>query len=166
VADGFTEFVTTHSRALLRTGWLLSGNEATAQDLVQTALMKSWSRWDRLDAAGADAYVRRVMVATFITWKRRRWHGEVPTEVLPELAGDQDMFGDSDLRGVVMTALGALPRRQRAVIVLRFFNDLTEAETAKALGCSTGTVKSQTAKALAHLRSSELADLLTEESAP
>ena len=164
--DGFAEFVATHSRSLLRTGWLLSGNETTAQDLVQTALMKSWPRWDRVEAAGAEAYVRRVMVSTFLTWRRRRWHGEVPTEVLPDLAGDRDVFGDNDMRGVVMQALGTLASRQRAVVVLRYFNDLTEAETAKALGCSVGTVKSQTAKAFAHLRVSELADLLTEESAP
>ena len=165
MADGFTEFVTTHSRALLRTGWLLSGNEATAQDLVQTALMKSWSRWDRVEAAGAEAYVRRVMISTFLTWRRRRWHAEVPGEILPDLAGDRDVFGDSDLRDVVMTALGTLAGRQRAVVVLRYYNDLTEVETAKALGCSVGTVKSQTAKAFTHLRTSELADLLTEESA-
>lgn len=106
--DGFDEFVTTHSRSLLRTGWLLSGSEATAQDLVQTALMKSWPRWDRVETAGAEAYVRRVMVSTFLTWRRRRWHGEVPVEVLPDLAGDRDVFGDSDLRGVVVKALGTL----------------------------------------------------------
>jgi RNA polymerase sigma-70 factor (sigma-E family) len=166
VPDGFDEFVAAHSRSLLRTGWLLSGNEATAQDLVQTALMKSWPRWDRVQAVGAEAYVRQIMISTFLTWRRRRWHGEVPTEALPDLAGGRDVFGDSDLRGVVMQALGTLAGRQRAVVVLRYFVDLTEAETAKALGCSIGTVKSQTAKAFAHLRASCLAELLTEETAP
>ena len=164
--EGFREFVTTHSHSLLRTGWLLAGNEATAQDLVQTALMKTWPRWDRLDVAGAEAYVQRVMLSTFLTWRRRRWHGEMPVAALPDLPEDRDVFRDSDLRAAVMKSLGSLPRRQRAVVVLRFFNDLTEVETAKVLGCSVGTVKSQTAKAFAHLRTSELADLITEESLP
>jgi RNA polymerase sigma-70 factor (sigma-E family) len=163
VPEGFREFVTAHSRSLLRTGWLLAGDEATAQDLVQTALLKTWPRWERLDPAGAEAYVQRVMISTFLTWRRRRWHGEMPVDELPELAEDRDVFGDSDMRSAVVKALATLPRRQRAVVVLRFFDDLTEVETAKVLGCSVGTVKSQTAKAFTHLRTSELADLLTEE---
>ena len=131
----------------------MTGNEATGQDLVQTTLVKMWSRWPRVTRQDApDAYARRVMVSTFLTWNRRRWHGEVPSASLPDRAETRDPFAEADLRASVAQALRMLPRRQRAVVVLRFFDDLTETQCAEALGCSLGTVKSQTSKALARLR--------------
>jgi RNA polymerase sigma-70 factor (sigma-E family) len=148
--DGFDAFVVARSPALLRFGWLLTGNRATAEDLVQAALMRTWARWGRLDSVeGAEPYVRRVMVTQYATWWRRRWRAEVPTETLPDRA---DAPPDLDLRESVRTALGSLPRRQRAVVVLRYVEDLSVAETARILGCTAGTVKSQTAKALGTLR--------------
>jgi RNA polymerase sigma-70 factor (sigma-E family) len=151
--DGFRDFVATRSPALVRSAWLLTGNEATAQDLVQTALAKVWVRWGRVTRHDApEAYTRRVMVSTFLTWKRRRSHGELAVAAIPDRVEAHDAFADADLRGLVAQALRALPRRQRAVVVLRFFDDLTEAQAADVLGCSVGTVKSQTSKALKWLR--------------
>ena len=165
VEEEFREFVATRQRALLRTAWLLTGDWAAAEDLVQTALVRTWPHWRRIGERGAEAYVRRVMHNTFNTWWRRRWRGETPTAELPEHAVP-DAFGESDVRGALVAALHRLPRRQRAVVVLRFFDDLTEAQAADALGCATGTVKSQTSKALATLRRDpRLADLVTLESA-
>ncbi len=153
--EGFGAFVTERSPALVRSAWLLTGDRATAQDLVQTALAKTWVRWDRVVRQEApEGYVRRVMVTTYLSWRRRRWHGELPTDTVPERAAERDLFGEAELRATVRAALDELPRRQRAVVVLRYFDDLTEAQTAQALGCSVGTVKSQSAKALAKLRAS------------
>ena len=85
VAEDFRTYVVGRQRALLRTAWLLTGDHALAEDLVQTALVRAWPHWERIARAeGADAYVRRVMVNKSIDWRRRRWRGEVPTEVLPE----------------------------------------------------------------------------------
>jgi RNA polymerase sigma-70 factor (sigma-E family) len=163
--DGFREFVATRSAALVRSAWLLTGNEASAQDLVQTALAKTWVRWPTVIRQDApEAYVKRVMVSTYLTWRRRRWHGERSVAVLPDRIEAPDEFAMADLRGAVGDALAALPPRQRAVVVLRFFDDLTEAATAEVLGCSIGTVKSQAAKALASLRGHpQLQNLLSDE---
>ncbi|HVA59089.1 MAG TPA: SigE family RNA polymerase sigma factor [Mycobacteriales bacterium] len=151
--DGFRDFVAARSRSLLRTAWLLTGDWPTAEDLVQTALAKTWLRWGsirrREDPA---AYVRRAMVNTYSTWWRRRWTGEIPTAAPPEGRVRDDPFAAVDTRGSLLAALEQLPRRQRAVVVLRFYDDFTEAQVAAMLGCSVGTVKSQTAKALAKLR--------------
>ncbi|HEX8004353.1 MAG TPA: SigE family RNA polymerase sigma factor [Mycobacteriales bacterium] len=146
----FAEFVAARQRALLRAGWLLTGDWASAEDLVQTALVRTWPHWHRLpDADRAEAYVRRVMFTTYASWWRRRWRGETPTADLPDRAAGA---ADTDLRAALVAAVLRLPRRQRAVVVLRFLDDLTEARAAEVLGCSVGTVKSQTAKALATLR--------------
>lgn len=163
--DGFREFVASRSAALVRSAWLLTGDEREAQDLVQTALAKTWSRWSRVVRQDApEGYVRRVMLSTYLTSTRRRWRGEVPVDRLPERAVAGDAFAAVDLRGPVHAALRELPPRQRAVVVLRFFDDLTETQTADVLGCSVGTVKSQAAKALAKLRASApLRGLLDEE---
>jgi RNA polymerase sigma-70 factor (sigma-E family) len=150
VRDGtetFDSFVSARSRALLRTAYLLTRDHALAEDLVQTALAKAWFHWSRIQADNPEPYVRRILVTTYSSWWRRRWNGEVPTEELPDgpaPAGADDL----DL----WDAIGRLPRRQRAVVVLRFYEDLSEAETARLMGSSVGTVKSQTAKALAKLR--------------
>jgi RNA polymerase sigma-70 factor (sigma-E family) len=150
-AAGFDAFVAARGDALWRSAWLLTGDHQLAEDLVQTALAKSWRAWSRVGPEGFEPYVRRVLFTTYAAWWRRRWNGERPTEDLPEQPGGQT---DSDTRHDLVTALAALPRGQRAVVVLRYFEDLTEAETADVLGVTVGTVKSQTSRALAALRSS------------
>ena len=155
--DGFDDFVASRGDALWRSAWLLTGDAHLAEDLVQTALGKSFPAYARVSADGSfEAYVRRVMFTTYAAWWRRRWNGERPTDALPERAGP-DWAGptsDPEARQDLAAALAALPRGQRAVVVLRFFEDLTEKQTAGLLGISIGTVKSQTARALAALRAS------------
>lgn len=146
----FDSFVAARGPSLLRTAFLLTGDPHRAEDLVQTALGKTWPRWGSIDAGPREAYVRKVMLTTYIAWWRRRWNAEYPTASLPEHpATDRDL----DQRRDLLTALAALPKGQRAVIVLRYFEDLTEVQTAELLGCTVGTVKSQGARALATLRS-------------
>ena len=158
---GFAEFVAARSPALLRTAYLLTGDWAAGEDLLQTTLEQCWRRWGRL-RGNPEAYVRQAMLRTFLSWRRRRWTGEVPTQELPEVGVD-DATGAVDDRDRVWQALLRLPRRQRAVVVLRYFDDLSESETAHALGISVGTVKSQASKALASLRVDEtLADRVDE----
>ena len=166
-SDGFTEFVAGHGRSLLRTAWLLTGDWAAAEDLVQTTFGTAWRHWDRV--AGTDvplSYVRRIMLNTHLKARRRRWHGEHPVAVVPE---EPDRPADaaletSDIRHSLCAALATLPPRQRAVVVLRYFSDLSENQTAAELGCSVGTVKSQASRAMAALRSHPaLAGLLTME---
>lgn len=161
----FEEYVATRSAALWRSAWLLTGDRQRAEDLVQTALMKCWRRWDRIGDAGAvEAYVRRAMVTTYTDWWRRRWNGELPTEDLPDRPDRPDAATDPGVRRDVLVALATLPRGQRAVVVLRFFDDLTEQQTAATLGISVGTVKSQTFRALRTLRTSGLLDDHREDS--
>jgi RNA polymerase sigma-70 factor (sigma-E family) len=158
--QAFAAYVAGRRRALLRAAWLLTGDWHLAEDLVQTSLAKTYLAWQRMDSP--DAYVRRVMVTTYVTWWRRRWHGEQPTADLPETA--MPPGADYGVRQQVYAVLRELPRRQRAVVVLRYFEDLTETETAAALGCSVGTVKSQNARAMARLRAhAALADLAPTE---
>lgn len=150
----FEEFVASRGRDLWRSAWLLTGDAQKAEDLVQTALMKCWRRWSSIADDGAvEAYVRRTMLTTYTDWWRRKWNGERPTELVPD-AVHRDV--DPGLRQDTLAALAVLPRGQRAVIVLRFYEDLTEAQTAEALGISVGTVKSQTSRALNALRSSKI----------
>jgi RNA polymerase sigma-70 factor (sigma-E family) len=148
-SSGFDAFVTARGPALLRTAYLLTGDRQRAEDLVQTALGKTWPRWDSIDAGPREAYVRKVMLTTYIAWWRRRWNAEYPTEQLPDVP---ERPGDPDQRRDLLTALATLPKGQRAVVVLRYFEDLTEVQTAELLGCTVGTVKSQHARALATLR--------------
>ncbi len=151
----FEEFVASRGRDLWRTAWLLTGDAHKAEDLVQTTLAKCWRRWSSIVRDGTpEAYVRRAMVNTYTDWWRRKWNGERPTEVLPETAMHID--ASIDERQDTLAALAALPRGQRAVLVLRFYEDLTEAQTAEALDISVGTVKSQTSRALRALRSSPI----------
>ncbi|WP_233599676.1 SigE family RNA polymerase sigma factor [Micromonospora sp. M71_S20] len=150
--EEFRDFVAARSGALLRTAYLLSGDWATAEDLLQTALTKTYLAWKRLGGIEAiEPYARRVMINTSTSWWRRRWHGERPTEVLPERAGTDEIEQQLD-RDLLWRHLSALPSRQRAVLVLRFYEDMSEAQTAALLGISPGTVKSQTSRALGTLR--------------
>jgi RNA polymerase sigma-70 factor (sigma-E family) len=151
----FDDFVATRSTRLLRTAFLLTHDRALAEDLVQTSLAKAWFAWGRIEGQ-PDAYVRRVMVNTYSSWWRRRWNGEEATAELPERAAGAGHRPTEDVRVDDRTdlwrALARLPKRQRAVVVLRFYEDLSEIETADILQCSVGTVKSQASRALAKLR--------------
>ena len=147
----FDAFVVARSPALLRTAYLLVRDEGVAEDLLQTALTKAWFAWRRIKGE-PEPYVRRVLITTSVSWWRRSWKRELPVLVLSEPAvpgGDDD--GEA-ARQDLWEALGHLPPRQRAVVVLRYLEDRTEADTAYLLDCSVGTVKSQCAKALARLR--------------
>ncbi|MET7421250.1 SigE family RNA polymerase sigma factor [Dactylosporangium sp. NPDC005555] len=150
--EDFRDFVETRSSALLRTAYLLAGDWATAEDLLQIALTKTYLAWKRLGHIEAvEPYARRVLVNTATSWWRRRWHGERPTEILPESAA-ADRVEESLERDALWRHVRELPNRQRAVLVLRFYEDQSEAETARLLGVSVGTVKSQASRALATLR--------------
>ena len=151
-AQTFDALVEACSPRLLRTAWLLTGDPQLAEDLLQTALTATYLRWGRLrDTGAAEAYVRKVMATTASRWWRRRWHGERPTEVLPERPA-ADAYEAVDDRDGLRRALASLPSRQRACVVLRFYDDLSEAQVADALDCSVGTVKSATSRGLARLR--------------
>lgn len=147
---GFDEFVVARSSRLLVVAFLLTRDHGRAEDLLQTALAKAWLAWPKVQ--DPDAYVRKILVNTYSSWWRRRWNDEQPTDALPDTpvrsAHDLDGGASHDL----WAALSRVPRRQPAVLVLRFFEDLSEAETARVLECSVGTVKSQTSKGLAKLR--------------
>lgn len=148
----FDDFVAARSSALLRTAYLLTHDHGLAEDLLQTALTKAWFAWGRIGTS-REAYVRKILVNTYATWWRRRWNGETPSEELPEDGVGAAPLADDVATGAdLWQAMERLPRRQRAVIVLRFFEDLTEAQAAELLSCSVGTVKSQQSKALAKLR--------------
>ncbi|WP_200209545.1 SigE family RNA polymerase sigma factor [Micromonospora coerulea] len=152
--DTFAEFVTARSPRLKRTAYLLTHDWAHAEDLLQTALVRAWSAWGRIDA-DPEPYVRRILVNVYASWWRRRWRQvEHPMSQLPERPTADEM-SRVDRRDEVWQALGRLPRRQRAVLVLRYFEDMNEAQIADAMGISVGTVKSQATKALAKLRLDE-----------
>jgi RNA polymerase sigma-70 factor (sigma-E family) len=164
--EDFDNFVRGRSRPLLQAAWLLTGDWQQAEDLLQTSLVKVYLSWGRIRESGnVDAYARRVLVTTYVTARRRRWRAEVSTGSLPDHPGTGDEFAAVDLRRAVTDALQQLPRRQRAVVVLRYYCDLSERDVAEALGCSEGTVKSQAAKGLAALRSSGLATTISEGNA-
>ncbi len=149
----FREFVAARSPALLRTAYLLVGGDwALAEDLLQAALTKTYLAWSRIrDRESVDAYVRATLATTATSWWRRRWNGERPTGELPERPGSDETTA-IDERDALWRLVRTLPPRQRAVLVLRFYEDMSEAETARTLGLSPGTVKSHTSRALAALR--------------
>ena len=151
--EQFRSYVAARSPALLRTAYVLTGNRADAEDLLQTALAKTYLAWDRIrEREAVDGYVRRVMVNTQTSWWRRRKVDERPTDELPDGAAGRDATDDLDLHDALWTALAGLPKRQRAMVVLRYYEDLSEAETARVMGVSVGTVKSTTSRALTRLR--------------
>jgi RNA polymerase sigma-70 factor (sigma-E family) len=148
----FTAFVTARYSSLLRSAFLLTGDRGHAEDLVQAALVRTLLSWGRLrDPAKAEPYTRTTMLRLAGRWRRRRWNAEVPTPAMPE-PSTWDGTGSVEEAAVVRSALMALPWEQRAVLVLRYFDDRPEAEVAALLGCSVGTVKSRTSRALAALR--------------
>ncbi|WP_228943442.1 SigE family RNA polymerase sigma factor [Nocardioides sp. Leaf374] len=147
--DSFTSYVLARRGALLRTAYLLTGDADDAEDLVQVALVKASGAWRRIED-DPEPYVRRILVNENVSrWRRRRWR-EVSTDRLPEVG--HDPVGRHDQALVLRAALQALAPRQRAVVVLRYFDDLTERQTAELLGVSVGTVKSQARDGLARLR--------------
>jgi RNA polymerase sigma-70 factor (sigma-E family) len=149
IGPEFEEWVFLRRSTLLRTAWLLCGDMPNAEDLVQTALLRCWPRWERINRmSDIDGYVTRVITNVYLSGRRRRWVAEMPTADLPEIPSS----AEPDDGGSVLAALARLPRRQRATLVLRFGNDLSEEQTAHTMGCSVGTVKSQTARALRTLR--------------
>jgi RNA polymerase sigma-70 factor (sigma-E family) len=152
IEEQFREFVAHRSAALLRTAYLLAGDWGAAEDLLQVTLTKTYLAWRRLGRIDAvEPYARRVLVNTATSWWRRRWHGERPTESLPERPVSDGLDARLE-RDALWQHVKQLPTRQRAVLVLRFYEDMSEADTAAMLGVSVGTVKSQCARALASLR--------------
>ncbi|MFJ7271097.1 SigE family RNA polymerase sigma factor [Streptomyces sp. NPDC099050] len=159
---------------MLRTARLLTGDLHLGQDLVQVTLAKVYDRWARAGRYDAPVgYAHKVMVTTYCTWRRRRWHHELPHAAVPDAAGGSGSgfgLGSGSVSGsgsgsvestaeavaasdLLERALLGLPRRQRAVLVLRYYQDLTVEQTAEILGCPTGTVTSLAARALTRLRS-------------
>ena len=146
---GFAEFVSAEQAALLRLAVLLAGDRGHAEDLVQTALLKTYRHWDRISRSGPpSAYVRRVLVTTHASWRRRLSTTEQVVESVPDRAAAPHPDGDEELRA----ALRELPVRMRTAVVLRYFEDLSEQQTADLMGCSASTVNTQTARGLARLR--------------
>lgn len=149
--EAFTAFVAARSRHLLQAAHLLTGDRHRAEDLLQTALTRAYLRWDRIVDEDPEGYVRRTMVNAHIDWWRRKPWREESTSELPEVVVS-DASSATDVRSALLAALAGLSRRQRAVMVLRYYEDLSEAEIARTLGCSTGTVKSAASRAAAKLR--------------
>ena len=150
----FTRFVAESSARLLRTAWLLTSHREQAQDLTQLAYAKTFAAWRRVRHDDAEAYARRVMVNSYIDWWRRSPWRERPTERLPEHDVAPDHGRTIDERTALAAALAQLTRRERTIVVLRYYVDLSEADVAAHVGVSVGTVKSTSSKALAKLRRS------------
>jgi RNA polymerase sigma-70 factor (sigma-E family) len=165
-ARDFADFVAARQRALQRTAWLLTGDWALAEDLVQTALARTWPRWDRIQRRDSpDVYVRQVILNTWLTWRRRKWRGEEAFATVPDGPAARDHATETVVRLAVRQALAALTERQRAVVVMRVFDDMPEADVARMLNVTVGTVKSTAAQALAKLRQDpQLAGLMDRES--
>ena len=149
----FTAYLEARQARLLRTAYLLTGDRHQAEDLVQTSLAKLYLAWDKVrDRDSVDAYVRRIMVNENNSLWRRGWRRqELSTDRVPDTAPVHDAY-DEGVGAEVWRVVQSLPRRARAVVVLRYYEQLTEAETAEVLGISVGTVKSQCSRALATLR--------------
>jgi len=150
--EDFTSFVHERSPALMRVAFLLTGDRGLAEDLLQSSLEKASRRWPALqDPAAAYSYVRRALINTHISWRRRRSVHEILHDSMPHTAAASapSAYPQAD---EAMAALAQLPPRMRTVIVLRFYEGLSEADTAAAMNCSIGSVKSQASRGLARLR--------------
>lgn len=151
-AEAFSEFISARSGSLFRTAYLVMGDYQLAQDLVQESLTKTFLAWPRLrDVRNAEAYTRRVIVTTSISWRRRKSFAERPADRLAD-PGIPDPTSLLPERGELWEAVHRLPPRQRAAVVLRFCEDLSERQTAELMGCSVGSVKRQVSVALSKLR--------------
>ena len=151
-ARDFDRFVRTRSGRLYRAAWFLTGDRHKAEDLVQAALAKAYPHYPRVgDDEEFEAYLRTTMYRTYIQWWRRRWNGEVPTEAMPEASAAGT---PTSMRVDVARALSELPKMQRAVVVLRYYEDRSVDETAALLGISEGSVKTHASRGCANLRRS------------
>ena len=164
--EEFRSFVIDSRHRLVSTAYVLTGDYARAEDLVQTALVRTYRAWNRIEHRDVpEHYARRIVVNLHASWWRRFAHRyERPVAFLPERPGEDDT-AVVDRRDQLWRAVLTLPPRMRAIIVLRFLEDLKETETAEILGCSVGTVKSQTFRALAKLRT-QLGTQAAAEQAP
>ena len=159
----FTDFADAHAADLFRTAYLVVGDHQLAEDLVQEALVKTYVAWPRIrDHDKATSYARRVVVTTAISWRRRRSFHESPQQALPETPAADPVDGVG-LRDGLWHELACLPPRQRAAIVLRYYEDLSESRTAEVMGCSVGTVKSQVSAGLTRLRTRADGDVFAPE---
>jgi RNA polymerase sigma-70 factor (sigma-E family) len=150
--EAFSDFASARSGSLFRLAYLLMGDYQLAQDLVQESLTKTYVAWHRLrEVQNADAYTRRVIVTTSISWRRRRSFRERPTETVPD-RGVPDAASFLPEQTDLWVAVRGLPPRQRTAVVLRYCEDLSEAQTAELMGCSVGSVKKQVSVALGKLR--------------
>lgn len=147
---GFRAFVEANGATLLHAARLLTGDHHRGEDLVQTALTKMYGKWGRIDAP--LAYARKALVSAHIDSTRRRWLGERPTETLPDVPTPSSTTTPSDERDSLRRMLAELEPRERAVVVLRYYCDLSEQDTAAALTMPVGTVKSTCSRALSRLR--------------
>ena len=161
---GFEDFVSDEQPALLRLAVLLTGDRGHAEDLVQTALITTYRHWPRISAAGPPtAYVRRVLVTSHISWRRRLMTTEQVVATLPDRADPSAGAPDPD--EALSAALRTLPPRMRAAVVLRFYADLTERQAAKVMGCSASAVNTHTTRGLARLRAVLAAPAVSEATA-
>jgi RNA polymerase sigma-70 factor (sigma-E family) len=150
--DAFAAFAAARSGALIRLAYVLTGDQHAAEDLLQTALAKAAARWGRIHSA-PEAYVRQIMYREQVSsWRRRARRREMTMADLPDRAAEVPATSE-ETRLSLQAALRALPAGKRAVLVLRYLEDLPEAQVADILGCSVGTVRSQTHKAITQLRS-------------
>lgn len=150
--EAFSDFASARSASLFRLAYLVMGDYQLAQDLVQESLTKTYLAWPRLrEVENAEAYTRRVIVTTAISWRRRRSFRERPAETVPD-RGTPDPTALLPEVGDLWAAVRALPPRQRTAVVLRHCEDLSEAQTAELMGCSVGSVKRQVSIALGKLR--------------
>jgi RNA polymerase sigma-70 factor (sigma-E family) len=153
IDERFAAFVRGHGERHLRLAVLLTGDWYAAEDLVQASLVKLHQGWPRLETdADPDAYMRRIVVNTHRSWWRARWRREKPVAALPDGTSAPDLADTHATGALLRQALARLPRQQRAVLVLRYFEDLPEAEIASLLGCSPGSVKTHAHRGLRTLR--------------
>jgi RNA polymerase sigma-70 factor (sigma-E family) len=157
----FEAYVAARGQAHLRFAFVLTRDADLAQDLVQDALVKTHAKWPQVEQP--DAYVRRAIVNDFLSWKRRRASRDVVTDTVPELPANPGTSPED--RFAMWALLAELPRQQRAVLVLRFYEGLDDASIARALGCGEATVRSHASKALATLRASDATSRFAEGNA-
>jgi RNA polymerase sigma-70 factor (sigma-E family) len=160
VGESFEDYVAGRGRALLRFAYVLCRDHELAKDLVQDALIKTHGRWHKVDSP--DAYVRKAIVNDFLSWRRRRAARDVLTGELPEAAVDPGHHEDRD---AMWRVLATLPKQQRAVLVLRFYEGLDDDDIGRTLGCTAATVRSHASKALATLRAGDASTRYAEGSA-
>lgn len=156
---GFASFVREHTAALLRTAYLLTGDANAAEELVQDTMVRLYPKWHLVEDAELPlAYVRRALANAFVNQQRRAVRRELAYADLPERPDQRDAFGQVVDRDEIWLRLATLPERQRAALVLRYFEGLSDDDTAAALGCRVGTVRSLISRGLASLRAAVVAE--------